>query len=325
MTRIELIRVAVFVALVATVFALAARTLVRLVLERLGRAERPTKRLVILFRGAILGLAALGLLCVAYGYFVEPNWLDVTHARIATPKLAPGTRPLRIVHISDLHCEAKPRLEEKLPELIARERPDIIVFTGDSLNTREGLPVFRACLTKLATIAPTFVVRGNWDAWYWSDLDLFGGTGARELNGEAVRVTVGGTPLWVAGVAVESEDRIPKVLAAMPPEELQVFLFHYPDEIMQVAEHPVDLYCAGHIHGGQVALPFYGALLTLSKYGKRFEAGLYRVRSTWLYVNRGLGMEGGPRAPRVRFCARPEVTVIDVFPAALTRAASASP
>ena len=54
----------------------------------------------------------------------------------------------------------------------------------------------------------------------------------------------------------------------------------------------MDLYCAGHIHGGQIALPFYGALVTLSKYGKRFEAGLYRVGETWLYVNRGIGMEG---------------------------------
>lgn len=66
--------------------------------------------------------------------------------------------------------------------------------------------------------------------------------------------------------------------------------------------------------GGQVALPFYGALVTLSRFGKRYEAGLYRVHDTWLYVNRGLGMEGG-WAPRVRFCARPEITVIELAPA----------
>jgi len=322
--RIELVRVVVFLAVVATVFVLAARTLLRLVLERLGRAARPTQRAVIWSRGVILGMAVLGLGCVAYGFFVEPNWLEVTHVRIATPKLAPGSPALRIVHISDLHCEGRPRLEETLPEVIARARPDIIVFTGDSLNAPEGLPVFQACLTKLAAIAPTFVVRGNWDAWYWSDLDLFGGTGARELNGEAVQVKVSGTPVWVAGVAIESEQKIAGALAAMPPEALQVFLYHYPDKIMEVAQYPVDLYCAGHIHGGQVALPFYGALLTLSKYGKRFEAGLYRVRSTWLYVNRGLGMEGGPRAPRVRFCARPEVTVIELVPAGSARGAGGS-
>ena len=63
-----------------------------------------------------------------------------------------------------------------------------------------------------------------------------------------------------------------------------------------------------------MALPLYGALLTLSKFGKRYEAGLYREGATTLYVNRGIGMEGGP-APRVRFWARPEVTVIEIAPA----------
>jgi predicted MPP superfamily phosphohydrolase len=69
----------------------------------------------------------------------------------------------------------------------------------------------------------------------------------------------------------------------------------------------------GHTHGGQIALPLYGALITFSKYVKRYEAGLYREGETWLYVNRGIGMEGGP-VPRVRFWARPEVTVIEISP-----------
>lgn len=60
-----------------------------------------------------------------------------------------------------------------------------------------------------------------------------------------------------------------------------------------------------------MALPFYGALVTLSKFGKRYEAGLYHEGDTWLYVNRGIGMEGGP-APRVRFCARPELTILEI-------------
>jgi predicted MPP superfamily phosphohydrolase len=53
--------------------------------------------------------------------------------------------------------------------------------------------------------------------------------------------------------------------------------------------------------------------MTSSRFDKRFEAGLHRVSQTWLYVNRGIGMEDDP-APRVRFCARPEITVIEVSP-----------
>jgi predicted MPP superfamily phosphohydrolase len=124
---------------------------------------------------------------------------------------------------------------------------------------------------------------------------------------------VAGTPIWVAGVPYDAENQTEQALAPIPEVDFSILLYHTPDEIEAVAGRGVDLYCAGHIHGGQIALPFYGALVTLSKHGKRFEAGLYHVGKTSLYVNRGIGMEGG-RMPRVRFCSRPEVTVIEVGP-----------
>lgn len=313
MQPVEQLRFGLFIATVTLVYFLAAGILVRLALRRLGLITLPTSRRAAWTRRVILGLAALGTLCIAYGFAVEPFWPEVTRVRIESPKLTSGTRPIRLVHISDIHSDPKPRLEGRLPDLIAAERPDLIVFTGDSLNSPDGLLIFRRLMTRLAAIAPTFAVRGNWDVWYWPGLDLFGGTGVRELDGEAAQVQVGGTRVWVAGLPVDSESRIGEALSPIPHEEFSVFLHHYPDEIYSVAERRADLYCAGHIHGGQIALPFYGALLTLSRFGKRFEAGLYRVGETWLYVNRGIGMEGG-RMPRVRFCARPEVTVIEIRP-----------
>ncbi len=72
----------------------------------------------------------------------------------------------------------------------------------------------------------------------------------------------------------------------------------------------VDLYLAGHTHGGQIALPIYGALITLSKFGKKYESGMYTVDDTILYVNRGIG----GHASAVRFFARPEITVFEVGP-----------
>ena len=101
---------------------------------------------------------------MAYGYFIEPKWLAITRVRIPSTKLSKTTEPIRLVHISDLHSDALPRLEERLPDVIAGEKPDFIVFTGDTINSPEALPVFKRCLTRLAALAPTFVVKGNWDA-----------------------------------------------------------------------------------------------------------------------------------------------------------------
>jgi predicted MPP superfamily phosphohydrolase len=319
----ESLAVLLFVCAVATVYLLAAFALVRAALRRFGWMERPTRAVLFAERGA-LALAAVGLVCFAHGYFVEPYWPEVTRVRVESAKLKGAARPLRLVHISDLHCDPEPRLEERLPDLIAAERPDLIVYTGDSLNSPEGLPVLRKLLPRLAAIAPTYVVRGNWDTAYWGRTELFGGTGVVELRKEAARVDVAGTTLWVAGAPFASLHEPPSgtrggietALRDVPKGAFTVFLYHTPDEIEEAAETGrVDLYCAGHTHGGQVALPVYGALITLSKFGKRFERGLHRVGETWLYVTRGVGMEGGP-APRVRFFARPEVTVIELSPAA---------
>jgi predicted MPP superfamily phosphohydrolase len=308
----EIIRVTLFVGGVVGVYVSAFVLVIRRARRRV-RADVPAAtRREIWVRRTIFTLAAFGLLCIGYGYFVEPYWLEVTHVHVESAKLPRGARPIRIVHISDVHSEAKPRLEERAAEVIAGERPDVITYVGDSINSRRGLPRFQQMMRRLAAIAPTFAVRGNWDIESWRALDLFGNTGVRELDGEAVPVNVGAVQIWVVGVAWSETYGIEDALPRLPAGAFTVFLYHIPDEILNV-RNKVDLNLAGHTHRGQVALPLYGALMTSSKFGKRFEAGLYHVDETWLYVNRGIGMEGG-FAPRVRFCARTEVTVIDVSP-----------
>ena len=308
----EFLRVLVFLLSIAVVYLLAFIFGIGVLLQWI-RRESPPSPGSGRFAHFIFGLAVFGILCFAYAAFIEPYWPDVTHVRLSSPKMAAGTGPIRIVHISDLHCDPKPRLEERLPALIAAEKPDLIVFTGDSVNSPGGVPVLKKCMTRLSQAAPTFAVRGNWDTWFWLNLDLFGGTGARELNGEAVKMDVKGIPVWITGVAIGDEGRIDKAFQQIPADAVTLFLYHYPDAIYEIAKRKVDLYCAGHTHGGQVALPFYGALVTFSRFGKQFEGGVYRVDQTWLSVNRGIGMEGN-WAPRVRFCARPQVTVIDLAP-----------
>ena len=154
--------VLLFVCAVAAVYLFAACAVVRLLLRRFGRVGPPTGAGRIAEWGSLV-LAAVGLACFAYGHYVEPYWPEVTRVRVESPKLRGAGRPVRVVHISDLHCDPEPRLEERLPDIIAAERPDLIVYTGDSLNSPEGLPVLRKLLPRLAAVAPTYAVRGNWD------------------------------------------------------------------------------------------------------------------------------------------------------------------
>jgi predicted MPP superfamily phosphohydrolase len=297
-----------FVISVVAVYLFAAAIILRLVKQRSIKLLSAVDRV-------ILVLAAGGVLCIAYGRWIEPNWLSRSHIEIRSSKIPAGRRAIRLLHFSDLHSESLPRLEPALVKAAAAEHPDLIVFTGDSLNSPSGLPVLRECIEALAKIAPTFVVRGNWDSRTdRTNIDLFGKTGAHELNGDAVRIEIAGTPIWIAGLAFSNASSLKPTVRPIPPAEFSVFLYHLPDLMPEVVAENIDLYCAGHTHGGQVALPLYGAMITLSKFGKKYEAGLYHEGNTWMYVNRGIGMEGGA-APRVRFWSRPELTVIDIRPA----------
>ena len=191
-------------------------------------------------------------------------------------------------------------------------KPDVIVATGDYLNHTLGLPPLRDCLQRLDAPLGKFAVSGNQDA-VWPQLNLLDGTGFRWLDRETVSVTKDSASLGILGINFVRFNVPTDSVKALPHDRFNVFLYHTPDLIEEVCGPGVDLYLCGHTHGGQVTLPWYGALITFSKFGKKYESGLYRVGQTTLYVNRGLGLEPRP-GPQVRFLARPEIAVFDIVP-----------
>ena len=283
-----------------------------ILLRALARAARGREESGLWTRpaAAIHALAGIGLLCIAYGYLVEPRWMELS--RIDVPTGGLESTSVRLVHISDLHCGREPLNGPKLPGLINPLNPDIIVFTGDCLDHPAALERFRRALSGLDAELGKFAVRGNVDRGPRMPSDLFKGTGFRELDGESVRLQAGGETLRVAGMASRREvtgSRLPE----MSGDAFTVFLHHFPGAVEDVAGPKIDLYLSGHTHGGQVALPFYGALVTLAEHGKKYERGLYRVGSTTMYVNRGVGVENR-LGPPVRFLARPEIAIFDIHP-----------
>ena len=192
--------------------------------------------------------------------------------------------------------------------------PDIIVFTGDAINERAGLPRFRESLKSLNAKTGKFAVRGNIESWYFSDIDIFKDTGFRVLSNESLKLSKDGESFYISGVDYGFEDKASDLIDKIPSSSLNIFLYHTPDLIEDVSSEKVDLYLCGHTHGGQVRIPFYGSLITLSVHGKKYDMGLYKVDRTFVYVNRGLGTEGG-NVPPVRFLCRPEITVFSITPA----------
>jgi len=259
---------------------------------------------------ALHAAAGAGIVCLLYGYFIEPTWIDVHTTTIPTTKLKEAG--FRLVQITDLHCDKKARNEEEMVRIINGLKPDVVVATGDYLNHLSVLPRLQDSLQRLEAPLGKFAVTGNLDSSY-RPLDVLDATGFRRLGRETVVVTKGSDRMGVWGMDFACSDAPVAPLKGLPHDRFNVFLFHTPDLIEDVCGSGIDLYLCGHTHGGQVTLPWYGALITFSKFGKKYESGLYRVGETTLYVNRGLGLEKRP-GPQVRFLARPEIAVFDIVP-----------
>lgn len=297
-TRVLLFLLGVFI-----VFASAGYSALLLIAARV--SGRPAKKRWL--TPVSFTLLGLGAGCFGYALLIEADWLEVTHLTVETDKW-PAGKVLRVAHLSDLHVDRQTRALSRLSEVLRQERVDLIVFTGDSINRADAAPLFRSTLGGLPARLGRVAVRGNHDVHHWGRVDLFGGGVATELMSDAPLLLEGGT-LAICGAPFWALEGVEGCLKAAPPQALVMFVYHSPDLVESLQPAP-DLYLAGHTHGGQVALPFYGALITMSNFDKRYEAGRYQVGKTTLYVNRGIGFE--PHLPRVRFFARPEVTIIEL-------------
>ncbi|HSJ58175.1 MAG TPA: hypothetical protein VLC95_13410, partial [Anaerolineae bacterium] len=280
----------------------------------------------------LLQLLVLGL--AWWGTRVEPFRLQVTHLDLAD-RGRPGAGRIRIVQLSDLHIERLTRRERGLPELVRGLGPDLILLPGDFLNTSynrdpEAAAGLGALLGELDAPLGMYAVWGTAHVDYPDVLrPVLQAAGVEVLEDRAVGLSPDGSAggneelgnsassaLWLMGVTPtwapdEDAERVRTLLAAAPPGAFSLLLYHLPDLMPAAAALGVDAYLAGHTHGGQWRVPGFGALVTSSRYGKRYEAGLYQEGRTRLYVSRGLGMEGFG-TPRARLFCRPEVVVLDL-------------
>lgn len=240
-----------------------------------------------------------------YGYYIEPLRVEQKQVVIETPKIQTSDE-ITIVQISDLHSPSNLVLEHKLDKLISNINPDIIVFTGDLANKEKGIANAQNVLRQLSQIAPVYVIRGDNDD---EREDLFTNTNCIELHGDGRTIKIKNTTVYISGWSLQADWRnIYTTLRKRDKELFTIFLSHSPDYFNDISNWGADLQLSGHTHGGQISLPYYGAIWTASLYGKKYEAGLYKKDTSYLYINRGIGE--ADFFPQIRLFARPEITSI---------------
>lgn len=294
--------------------------------------------------GLGLGLAAAGGLAYAAGYEARSFRLR----RFTVPVLPPGDRPLRALHISDMHLGPTQRKKIDWIRGLAALQPDLVVSTGDNISHPDSVPAALEAYGSLLSLPGVFVFGSNdyyaprpknparylWGKGHptdatgpdlpWKDLrSAFGDAGWLDLNNAKGELEIDGRRVVFAGVDDPHLrfDRYGEVAGtADPSADLAIGVSHAPylDVLDKMRADGYRLLLAGHTHGGQLCVPGWGALVTNCDLEPARVKGVSRHPATgdagasWLHVSAGLGTS--PYAP-VRFACPPEATLLTLLPA----------
>lgn len=251
----------------------------------------------------VLGiLVASCSLALAYAFIVEPQWLEITRHRISLP-----ISRLKIAQLSDLHITKIGGLESRILRALQDEAPDLIVITGDVLADQIAIDDARIFLRQLNAPLGVYMVDGNWDHWMRPE------SGLRDLAEASVTLlrNRGGKvrdDVWIVGLddALAGQPDVDLAFSVIPKEAVCISIFHSPEYFSKVQGRCV-LNLAGHTHGGQVSIPWYGPMWLPPGSGK-YVSGFYGAPGSRLYVSRGSGTSILP----LRFFSRPELAIFEI-------------
>jgi predicted MPP superfamily phosphohydrolase len=276
---------------------------------------------------------------IGYASIVERNAFVVRE--VTMPVLSPGSSPLKVLHISDIHMLPKQRRKQAWLRELARFEPDLVVNTGDNLSHPRSVPAVVQALGDLLSVPGVFVFGSNdyfgprlknpanyltnaghrvhGEPLPWQDLRAaFTERGWLDMTHTRRDLEVAGLRIAVAGVDDPhlSRDRYDTIAGpANAAANLTLGLTHSPEPrvLDRFAADGYQLVMAGHTHGGQLCLPFYGAIVTNCDLDRSRAKGASQWGTrTQLHVSAGIGTS--PFAP-VRFCCRPEVTLLTLVAA----------
>jgi len=281
----------------------------------LHRGEKDPDRGRLSRRRFLLSAGAVGGALVADALAVEPWRVRVTRHDLAVRDLPRALDGLRIAQISDTHLPGNRRATRVAVEIIARERPDVVVLTGDICESADSLGALTAFVREVRGTLGTFGIYGNWERksaippGHLSD--AYAAAGAEFLMSRAAWVERGGARLAIVGLddALYAAPDLDRALER-EPAAAEIWLVHCPafaDRVPAGISPPAAL-LAGHTHGGQIRLPGWTPYTPLGS--GPYVSGWYRAGAMPMYVTRGVGTA----VVEARLCCTAEIPVFTLRP-----------
>jgi hypothetical protein len=267
----------------------------------------------------LLTILVLEAACFIY---IQTNLIIVNQVEIENPALARILSHTNTVQISDLHIKSFGYREKSLIEKIVEINPDLLIITGDFVTSDEGIKPCLEVMAKLSENRKVIAVLGNNDHEHnkikLNTVLLTEGLkklGVNILQNESLKLSFSDKEKGIANtlyiVGLDDNflyyDNIYKALTNVPDNADKILLAHSPNIVEKIDIDKFLLVLSGHTHGGQIVIPFIGAIYTnsMKNTNNTFVSGLYHFKSVLLYVNRGIGNSLLP----IRLFCRPEITL----------------
>ena len=278
-------------------------------------------------RNVLLLVSLVVLVCLIAWTIWGNTALEVNEYEIQSDRIPQGFAGFRIAQVSDLHNAEFGEGNSKLIQLLSRTEPDIIVLTGDLIDSRQtDIEIALNFAQQAMQISPVYYVSGNHEARVYEYEDLKMGladAGVIVLENQKVVITREGERITLIGVDDPSFQESylfgdAEGVAKQTIETLQsesdgytVLLSHRPELFDLYVDTGMDLVFSGHAHGGQVRLPFIGGLVAPNQgFFPKYDAGLFSEENTNMIVSRGVGNSIIP----MRFNNRPEIIIAELKP-----------
>jgi len=279
---------------------------------------KKSKKRVWLF---FLIVIVIGIAWIAWGNTA----LELNEYVTKSEKLPESFDGFRIVQISDLHNAEMGEENTTLLKMIENSKPDIIVITGDIIDSdHTDIEVSVRFVEKAVRIAPCYYVTGNHEARLSKEVfqsfeEKLKEYGVKVLHDEAVMLEKDGEHISLAGLddpifasnhnGIRYSNLSSHIKELFSEDGFHVLLSHRPELFKTYVEAEVDLVMSGHAHGGQFRLPFVGGLVAPNQgFFPKYDAGVFAEDGTNMVVSRGIGNSIIP----IRFNNRPEVIVVEL-------------
>lgn len=267
-------------------------------------------------------LAALIALVLLIAIYADNRRLKISRFSGGSERLPSAFCGFKILQISDLHGANFGKENSRLLAKIKAENPDIIIITGDIINSRKpSLEKAVKLCEELKKIAPVFFSSGNHESRlpnFEIFKDSLEGTGVKVLenectyfenNGEKIEICGLQDPKFVTDYSYKNSlAAVEKALDNMPldDDKFKLLLAHRPELMAAYKNHSIDLVFSGHAHGGQFRIPFIGGLFVPNQgLFPHYDAGMFREGKTTMLVSCGLGRSIIP----LRLLNPPEIIV----------------